>query len=53
MVGYPEISADYLALTGMKFGVQGYGDYGPVRVRENSPALAKLRPYRRYPILMG
>jgi hypothetical protein len=47
------ISADYLALTGMKFGTMGYGDYGIVRARENSPALAKLKPYRRYPILMG
>lgn len=47
------IAADYLALSGIKFGVAGYGDYGVVRVRENSPALSKLRPYRRYPILVG
>lgn len=29
------------------FGVAGFGEFGPVRVRENPIAAAKLRPYRR------
>jgi hypothetical protein len=47
------LAGDYLALGGMKFGVAGYGEYGAVRARISSPALAMLAPYRRYPILMG
>lgn len=47
------LAGDYLALGGMKFGVAGYGEYGAVRARLSSPALAMLAPYRRYPILMG
>lgn len=47
------LAGDYLSLTGMKFGVAGYGDYGVVRARISSPALAMLAPYRRYPILVG
>lgn len=47
------LTGDYLALGGMKFGVAGYGEYGAVRARLSSPALAMLAPYRRYPILMG
>lgn len=47
------LTGDYLALGGMKFGVAGYGEYGAVRARLSSPALAMLAPYRRYPILVG
>ncbi len=47
------LAGDYLALGGMKFGVAGYGEYGAVRARISSPALAMLAPYRRYPILVG
>lgn len=47
------LAGDYLSLGGMKFGVAGYGDYGAVRARISSPALAMLAPYRRYPILVG
>jgi hypothetical protein len=47
------LTGDYLALGGMKFGVAGYGEYGAVRARISSPALAMLAPYRRYPILVG
>lgn len=47
------VTGDYLALGGMKFGIGGYGDYGPIRARMSTPALQMLAPYRRYPILMG
>ncbi len=47
------VTGDYLALGGMKFGVAGYGDYGPIRARMSTPALQMLAPYRRYPILAG
>ncbi len=47
------LAGDYLALGGMKFGVAGYGEYGVVRARMSSPALAMLAPYRRHPILVG
>lgn len=47
------LAGDYLALGGMKFGVAGYGEYGAVRARLSSPAMAMLAPYRRHPILVG
>lgn len=35
------------------FGVAGFGEFGPVRVRDNPFAAKKLHPYRRDPILVG
>jgi hypothetical protein len=45
-------AADYLANTGMKFGVLGFDGYA-VRARLSSPALEMLRPYRKYAVLMA
>lgn len=44
------LAGDYLALGGMKFGVQGFDGYA-VRARLSTPALSMLGPYRRYPVL--
>ena len=46
------LGADYLALTGMKFGMQGFDGYA-VRARLSAPALSMLAPYRKYPVLVG
>jgi hypothetical protein len=46
------LAADYLAATGMKFGVMGFDGFA-MRARLNGPAMEMLRPYRRHPILVG
>lgn len=46
------LASDYLALGGMKFGVQGFDGYA-VRARLSTPALSMLGPYRRYPVLVA
>lgn len=46
------IGADYLAATGMKFGMLSFGDYA-VRARMNGAALEMLRPHRKYGIQAG
>jgi hypothetical protein len=35
------------------FGIQGYGDYGPVRVRDNPKVASMLNPYRRKSVLVA
>jgi hypothetical protein len=46
------IAADYLASTGMRFGVLNFDGFA-MRARMNGAALEMLRPYRLYPILVG
>lgn len=41
------MEADMLKLGDMRFGVAGYGDYGPVRARANPIVISLLDPYRR------
>jgi hypothetical protein len=53
-----KVACIYLALEtfklkGAPFGVAGFGDFGPIRVRENPRVMAMLAPYRRYPVLVG
>lgn len=53
-----KIATIYLALEtyklkGAPFGVAGFGDFGPIRVRENPRVMAMLNPYRRYPVLVA
>lgn len=35
------------------FGIAGYGEFGPVRLRMNSRAMQLLAPYRRNPVLVA
>jgi hypothetical protein len=46
-------AAELLKLKDAPFGVAGFGDFGPVRVRMNARAQALLSPYRRLPVLVG
>ncbi|WP_028192941.1 hypothetical protein [Salinispora pacifica] len=43
-------ATDLLKLSGMAFGIAGYGEYGPVRARPNPIVDALLAPYRRHPV---
>lgn len=47
------LAVDLFKLADAPFGVAGYGDYGPVRIRENPVAMRLLQPYRLDPILVG
>lgn len=47
------IAEDTFKLKDAPFGVAGFDTFGAVRVRENSPALKFLAPYRRHPVLVG
>lgn len=47
------LSADALKAKDAPFGVAGYGDYGPLRIRDNPVAVGLLRRYRRTAILVG
>ena len=40
-------------LKGAPFGVAGFGEFGPIRVRDNPRVMAMIEPYRRYTILMA
>lgn len=44
------MAAESFKLSDAPFGVAGYGEFGPVRVRINSIAEQKLAPYRRHKI---
>lgn len=46
------LAGDYLALGGMKFGVQGFDGFA-MRARLSAPAMSMLAPYRKYPVLVG
>jgi hypothetical protein len=47
------IAAEHLKMKDAPFGIAGYGEYGPIRVRANPMAVGLLEPYRRYPVLVG
>lgn len=47
------IAEDTFKLKDAPFGVAGFDTFGAVRVRENSPALKFLAPYRRNPVTVG
>jgi len=62
--GWPEVPApvkdaclimagESFKLADAPFGIAGYGEYGPVRVRMNSIAAQKLAPYRRTPVAVA
>lgn len=45
------LAAETVKLREAPFGVAGYGEFGPVRVRSNPMAAKKLNPYVRTPIM--
>lgn len=47
------IAAELFKLGDAPFGVAGFGEFGPVRVRMNSRAQSLLAPYRRNPVLVA
>lgn len=47
------LAADALKLKDAPFGVAGYSDYGPIRIKNNPVAAGYLAPYRRTPFLVG
>lgn len=40
-------TADTFGAKDARFGVAGYGEFGPMRVRDNGMVMAKLKPYMR------
>lgn len=44
---------ELLKLKDAPFGVGGFGEFGPVRVRMNSRAMSLLNPYRRFTFLVA
>jgi hypothetical protein len=47
------LASETFGLRGARFGVAGYGEFGPVRVRDNPMVRAKLNPYRRHAVLVA
>jgi len=47
------LASELFKLKDAPFGVAAYGDYGPVRVRQNPMACALLHPYRVDPVMVG
>lgn len=47
------LASEMFKLKDAPFGVAGFGDFGPVRVRQNPIARDLLGPYRRHPVLVG
>ena len=47
------IAAEAFKLKDAPFGVAGFGEFGPVRVRMNTRAQTLLAPYRRDPVLVA
>jgi hypothetical protein len=47
------LAAETMKLGEAPFGVAAYDQFGPIRVRQNPVAMAKLGPYQRYPVLIG
>lgn len=47
------IASESFKLADAPFGVAGFGEFGPVRVRMNSRAQSLLAPYRRDVLLVG
>ena len=46
------LAAELFRLKDAPFGVAAYGDFGPIRVRDNPKVCALLKPYERAPVLM-
>jgi hypothetical protein len=47
------LAAEGLKMKDAPFGVAGFGEFGAVRVRVNPLVLARLAPYRKYPVLVA
>lgn len=47
------IAAEIYKLRDAPFGVAGFGEWGPVRVRQNPIAAAMIAPYERYRVMVG
>ncbi|HEX6969857.1 MAG TPA: hypothetical protein VF174_13755, partial [Micromonosporaceae bacterium] len=47
------VAEELFKLSDAPFGVAGFGEFGPVRVRMNSRAQSLLAPYRRNPVLVA
>ena len=47
------IASELFKLGDAPFGVAGFGEFGPVRIRMNSRAQSLLAPYRRDPVLVA
>jgi hypothetical protein len=47
------LASEMFKLKDAPFGVAGFGDYGPVRIRENPKLAAYAGPYRRNPLLVA
>jgi len=47
------VASEIFKLRDAPFGVAGYGDYGPVRVRQNPIACAMIAPYKRDAVLVA
>lgn len=47
------VAEELFKLKDAPFGVAGFGDMGPLRVRENPMAMKKLAPYIRNPVLVA
>ncbi|MFI7042583.1 head-tail connector protein [Microbispora rosea] len=47
------LASELAKLKDAPFGVAGFGEWGPVRVRQNPMACELLHPYRRLPVLVG
>lgn len=47
------LSSELFKTKDAPWGVAGFGEFGPVRVRRNPMASALLEPYRRSPVLVG
>jgi hypothetical protein len=46
------IALDTVRMKDAPFGMAGFGDYGPVRAKDNPQALMMLQPYRKQTTLM-
>lgn len=47
------VAEETFKLKDAPFGVAGYGEYGPIRVRNNPMAWNMVAPYRRHAVLVG
>lgn len=47
------IAEDIFKLKDAPWGVAGYGEFGPLRVRQNPMAFNLIAPYRRHAVLVG
>lgn len=47
------LAAETFKLAAAPFGVAGYGEFGPIRVRSNPMAAEMLNPYRHHTVLVG